>query len=864
MLELWSYIHSFLMSAELLLICKISAFIIQTYILVAIIKHFLTKNTKIVWFLIALILISTLILDANWILKLANKTKITEIPFAYLALFCQVGYPFDIIRYIACIGFLDILIQKKSSLNLSWFYRASIATLTSIITLFVYEYVYYSDPLTYSRVLSVIYPILYFYLIAVFIPATILIAYTSTKIALPTILHYQMHIILYYVVTPYTILEVLTTNPFTLFTHTPLRSNYFFISISTIHLAATLYYCIKKMALLRFLNIKQQVIAIHAFTFIKNFKNILDTLHHATTEAELIKVAQEFFQTSFSLPANTVQLVIRDHETTDSTIIEQFLTITATSHLKNYIASTKILLYDELEFTLFYDNDPLPTEAFSFLQKIDASLFLPLYKKQTIIGYITLPRTGISNLFTNVDQDEMILFAEYLAATINTLRTKTINTLIKKNKELTEELYTKNQEINQHKESIRSFIKTLSEKNIGILFYKNQTFSYGNHAAKILIPHNLNDSPLLKKLAQSTLTYKQAQAISLQDHSNTLMINAIPSLEANQVILTAHYPEITDILTAQKHLLKDPSHLDYLVYLETTQSGQLINQLIPGSNELLLNFKINLLHMALSKKAVLLDMAAEDLMPAVEILHHISLRSTLEIMHITAPERDTEYALKLFGANPLFNLPESSALLEKLHDNGTLFIKNIHLLSYATQEILADYLTYGFFYNIKSTKKIICNVRIICAILDTSHRIPLHPKLFKQLETTTISLPPLKTLTTANSATPAPDISINEFKNMIHEQVTNNALYKTIHHSTGEAILDPDITAVVKLGKKALKNKESMILLWNTFKNQSKIATLLGVNRSSVHRRYNTYFTTESCHDKSRISSKNNTLPHPP
>ena len=44
----------------------------------------------------------------------------------------------------------------------------------------------------------------------------------------------------------------------------------------------------------------------------------------------------------------------------------------------------------------------------------------------------------------------------------------------------------------------------------------------------------------------------------------------------------------------QIDLLKDPSKWDYLLYLETTKSGQLINQLIPGSGENLLNYKINL------------------------------------------------------------------------------------------------------------------------------------------------------------------------------------------------------------------------------------------------------------------------------
>ena len=40
---------------------------------------------------------------------------------------------------------------------------------------------------------------------------------------------------------------------------------------------------------------------------------------------------------------------------------------------------------------------------------------------------------------------------------------------------------------------------------------------------------------------------------------------------------------------------------------------------------------------------------------------------------------------------------------------------------------------------------------------------------------------------------------------------------------------------VAKLGKNALKEKQIMTYLWNKFKNQTKIAKLLNVNRSSVN-----------------------------
>jgi hypothetical protein len=80
-------------------------------------------------------------------------------------------------------------------------------------------------------------------------------------------------------------------------------------------------------------------------------------------------------------------------------------------------------------------------------------------------------------------------------------------------------------------------------------------------------------------------------------------ISGVCNLEQNNVILIISYPDLTDIITRQLNVLKDPSKWDYLLYLETTQPGQLINQLIPSNGETLLNFKISLLQTALSKKA---------------------------------------------------------------------------------------------------------------------------------------------------------------------------------------------------------------------------------------------------------------------
>jgi DNA-binding protein Fis len=88
-------------------------------------------------------------------------------------------------------------------------------------------------------------------------------------------------------------------------------------------------------------------------------------------------------------------------------------------------------------------------------------------------------------------------------------------------------------------------------------------------------------------------------------------------------------------------------------------------------------------------------------------------------------------------------------------------------------------------------------------------------------------------------------LSLHEFKERVHQLLVQ----KSSKHKIAEVtkfdvaynVSDPDIAHAVRLGKKALKDPQIMAMLWNKFKNQAQIATLLGVNRSTVNRRCHEY-----------------------
>ncbi|HJZ23901.1 MAG TPA: sigma 54-interacting transcriptional regulator, partial [Candidatus Babeliales bacterium] len=697
---------------------------------------------------------------------------------------------------------------------------------------------------------------------------------------------------------PYVVLDIIPT----LIAPESLVIVFVLKNFSVILLTYAFYFSLRKMIRLRFLNFQEHVQAIDKFTFIDTFKDFLEKLSHMTNTNELVHVTQSFFKETFNIPFNRTSLTIRtltvnqlknnEYAPVELSITESFVEnfIMGNIHdaeINAYLQNTKILIADELAFTNFYQETNTTKQLINFLEKINADIFIPIYTQNTIDAYIIIERhSRPGEFYTNIERDEMLLFSNYAGNIIRLLRNRNLTSLIEQQKQLKEELFIKHQEINQYKESIRSFLRNSHTRKIGILFYKNRQFILGNKSAHELITIDINTHkghPLNKTIvhiAQEVEKYHEPQsAISKNAQNENIIILGIPNLDKNNVIILIYYPEIADIIKKELDLLKNPSDWDYLLYLETTKSGQLINQLIPSNSETFLNFKIDLLKIALSKKALLLEIPGEDLMPTVEIIHHISLRETLHCIDIKSPQTTPDVAIKIFGINPIFSMQYTQPLLEKLNGNGTLFIKNIHLLDLETQNYLAEFIRYGFYRVFKSDKTVSSDVRIIVSTNQSLATLvqeeKFSPILFDELKKTVLSMPSLLTFpqqeliqlldefskqAIGNEAfgnlleftkrerekmVSKGVVSLHEFKMIIQKTLINKSKKKNVHQDVQldptYHLADPDLIDAARLGKHALRDPKIMTMLWNKFKNQNKIATFLGVNRSSVNRRCKDY-----------------------
>ncbi len=888
-----------------LLLAKFFAFLCKIYFITTLsLSSLRSNNSKKLFKLLMVFLICIILSDASWILNLYRKMLLADQEVKFITFTTRLTWASFITQYYTLGLFLEHLVEKKLSFKLrnTLFLLINLGISTGFLYLAFFKYGVPSNSQETLEFEKTLVFNVYIVITCWFLPVMYQTYKKMYLVQLPKILKKQLQFFIGFLILPHLFLDIITTNIFFVPWLSALLpfSQEVLLNLSTFLESYTIYHCYKSILRLRFLNFSNHVVERAPFNFINDFKDILEQLSHVTALKELAHITQNFFTAAFTIPAGRTRLYVRKTEL-DSKDDTHYDLALITTKVENFLANhdlmtspagallrqSKIFIKDELEFTNFYEEQSALSKIIDFLDSINADVFLPIYERQAITAYIIVERHArAGKLYNNVERDEMLVFTSYLSNIINILKHSNLEALLHKEKELEEELYHKHQEINQYKESIKSFLRTNKDRKIGIVFYKNRRFTFANQAAQELIEIDVNTQeghPIaqsFRQLARNVQQYKSSQTLFCRDlHNNKLILSGIPSLELNTVIIMVYYPEISDIIKTQFEFLKDPSAWDYLLYLETTQSGQLINQLIPGNGEMLLNFKINLLSTSLSRKATLLEMAEDDLLPTVEILHHISLRPTLHILKLTIPEKNDEVALKVFGINPLLDKNEPEALLQKLDTIGTLFIQNIHLLSLETQNYLAEFISYGYYHKLRSDHKFFSNVRIICSTtknLQTLVTEGLFSKtLFNELKKTSLSMPSLTTLpdTEINQLTSGfteqalktqtfknllelsdkdkdklldqrPG-SLQELKTKIHQVLVHKSTKHKIHDTTefdrAYHVTDPELAQAIRMGKKALKDPQTMQMLWNKFKNQNKIATLLGVNRSSVNRRYQEY-----------------------
>jgi len=851
-------------------------------------------------FFLILVLTSAMLANSAWILKIVRKLFLPSLNYHLCVLWIRIAWAFTVIQFHSLALFIESLIEKEKLfgtrqrvlLIISGTFFSVLMTLSFLSFFFPNAHRSIESQLIATILQYCTFPVLSLSLLVTF--------FKLNHAKLPRLLLRQASLFIKTMIFPFLLLEATQIYPLSKI-KTLLGGGYAFASASTLMLAYAIFYCARKIIGLRFLNLKNHVERQGGFDFINDFRHVLERFSSVTNVQELRHIARTFFQQAFSIPKYKTHLYIRQpvaqpgsfeqrqklstHEHT----VERFL---SAYQSKELLTSNNIFFTDNVDFNRFYDQNEKHQVTLYFLNELNADLFIPIVHGKKLVGYIIVDRYArISDtkrwkeFYGEVERDYMLVFVEYLRNIIHLLHDKNFNNLLQQEKKLEQEVYLKHQEINQYKESIQSFSQ-LSRQAMGIIFYKHRRFTLGNRSAHELINVDLNTksghptTKKLKTLAQQVLEYKTTQTCLIDSPKNEkLVVSGIPNLEQNNVIITVHFPEISDLLKKKIELLKNPSDWGFLLCLETTKSGKQINSLLPGSGETLLNFKINLLKAALGKQALLIDLPEQDTKSVVEVIHNISLKEKLHIINLQGPTNQ-DVSAKLFGMNTILGFKATETpLLEKL-ENGTLFIQNIHFLNLEAQEHLAEFIRYGMYRRLKSDQRIRGNVRIICSTTKNPRNALqegiLSKSLFDELHKNFLSMPSLINFSEEEleelihsfskqfirqeifenllglserekrKIINSHPLSFHELRMKVKQQLVEKSKQRAIGEETdlfepAYTTTDPDLIEASQLGKQALKDPRIMEMLWKKFQNQNKIAIFLGVNRSSVNRRCKEY-----------------------
>ncbi len=844
------------------------------------------------YLLICIILCATLN-DISWLLKTYYTSCNPSISYAYILGCIRIAWGAHILQYLSLALFLQSLVNPRIALNRWYQLLIGCGLLSSsyfIYTACIKPYLYTSIKDRAMAFISVDgmeqYMMLYITPLLVGLFCTMGIGtalYYLSKKNLPNLLIKQLKLFLIFFVTPFFCIEFILALCFQVIMSLPLL-----ISASTLMLALGIDYCLRNVIKLRFANRIARVEGLQSKHLFACFKTVLKALSEAQSRQELSHITQVFFKEAFDLPSHAIKLIIcsayhdaeKDTLSESEKVIEEFLrSETITDQF-----ATSIYVFDELEFTYFYLQSPHLAKQISLFKTYNIDTIVPIYSKKLLVGYIIVDRSNPKKYFNHAEQDAMLAYATYAGNIINLLNNRNIQTLIYTEKKLKDTLYKKHQKINQYKESINSFLRHSKEKKLGIVFYKAHRFIYANNEARLLLPVDPNKqeghpiTKALRQLAQQVETFNTPNNLHIEDGlGNRLLLSAVPHLMEKHIIITVSHPDVSDVIIQQMHVLHDPNDWDYLLYLSSTKAGQLITQFIPGDSDILLNTKVSLLKSALGIKAILLEAPEEDVIPTAQLIHTISDKNHMHILTLSGYMDEQESATTLFGSA---QAEPHISLLEKCK-NGTLFIKNIHHVHIMIQEKLAEYIRYGRYTKYHSHEYIESNARIICS---THHNISelirkgkFSPKLYELLKKEIIMIPSPGTLPesekksfissyadtfihaqAAKSLLALSDrdtqlllsMDISSFSHL-KQSIESIILKKTEtlpYETTKKGITsfdDPHLLYAAQLGKKALKNDTILELLWNKFKSQTKIAQFLGVNRSSVNRRFKEFHIGE-------------------
>ncbi|MBN1549592.1 sigma 54-interacting transcriptional regulator [Candidatus Babeliales bacterium] len=672
-------------------------------------------------------------------------------------------------------------------------------------------------------------------------------------------------------------------------------------NLLSLSVVIALYVVISRMRGLRFLNMREHVEAPVQVIFVDQFKVFLHQLGKITSLHDLSALVRTFVNEAFDIDTQYVHFIERPYGALNEAegrlkpssqmkyTVEHFLrAVQSKEAISNYLSSKKILITDELAFDQIYADEDLYQVFLKFLDSLNAAVFLPIYYNDTLMAYIVIERGARPRqaFYNNVERDEMLILASYLGNILHLLQTRSIEAVEVQERKLQEVLYAQERGFEFCHESLRAKLHETKRRKEGLVFYSEGKFILGNTDAQQLVSINLNTQdahPLAvacKKVVQFVELYKTMSFAEAENgEGKSIKITGFPDSSRKEVVLTLREQGIGQKVLIQSEQFQDRHDWLSLLHLHGTKTGQRLNEIIPLFSLPLLKFKVSFMRKMIEHRALFLLGAQDDCKVLADLVHTASSAGCA--YYLNPGDRDeASIAEELFGLDPVVTVGKPRmALLERAGSDGTIIIHDVHKLSMTLQNQLAEYLKYGWYRLYKSEQKRIGLAQIVVASDKDIEKLVLSgyfsKTLYEELKGAQVYIPdplslehavlssimdayiqqeahalPYKRSVVLNEAEKIRFIAEKPIGFVQLRKTVQEYIHAKSRKRTGlfEVAFDnasmPDkeqLQAAARLGKQALKNQHVMQLLWDTFKNQNKIAEFIGVNRSSVSRRCKVY-----------------------
>ncbi|HTM05713.1 MAG TPA: GAF domain-containing protein, partial [Patescibacteria group bacterium] len=489
----------------------IASFILKTGIFVRLAIHIYTNHKKKLPSLYLLLAIfSGAFIDFGWICILTNRIGIPLATQKYILFINRLGWTFLVLQYHCMVLLLETLLTKKykSLLRKNILLILCSSLFVIFFTIFPFAAWHLAAKPDRPPIEAIMKHTCSIYLLLFLIPVSLWnIYYHLRSKKIPIILQKQCYTLLYTLVIPYFLSDFINMNPF--------RTNYFkfvvenqaFSGFSTLILTYLLYFCTQRILNIRFLNLKKSISSV--FTDIKfneYFKEVLGKLSSVKYVYEVPQITQEFLHKALHVNEKKVHILMRpaaeeEHTETAPPELKSFhhtiYTLENTfadpkSQYFAFIKKERILLFDEIDFANFYDQDPFLNNVLAMLASIDCAVLVPIFHKEELLAYLIIySHARKERLYANSDKDALVVFANYVGSILANIQNNQFEKIIEQNRIMADNLYFKTHQINCLKESIKSCFDRSHVKTVCLFLYKNKEFIPLNQQALQFFDINL-------------------------------------------------------------------------------------------------------------------------------------------------------------------------------------------------------------------------------------------------------------------------------------------------------------------------------------------------------------------------------------